>query len=81
MAGCWRSMPGPAGSCGASWTIDPKDERYITGPPLTFKDKVLIGHAGADVGPVRGYVTAYDSATGKEAWRVLHRARRPEEGF
>src|SRR3546814_7982199 len=29
---------------------------------------VLIGHCGAEFG-VRGYVTAYDAATGKQKWR------------
>jgi quinohemoprotein ethanol dehydrogenase len=73
-----------AGSGKLLWsvmTIGPKDERYITGPPLTFKDKVLIGHAGADVGPVRGYVTAYDAATGKEAWRFYTVPGDPKKGF
>src|SRR5712672_2934658 len=62
-------------------TIDAKDDRYITGPPLTFKNKVLIGHAGADVGPVRGYVTAYDMTTGNEAWRFYAVPGDPRKGF
>jgi quinohemoprotein ethanol dehydrogenase len=57
------------------------DKRYITGPPLVFKDKVLIGHAGADVGPVRGYVTAYDAATGRRRWRFYTVPGDPSKGF
>jgi len=42
--------------------------KTVTGAPRTFKDKVIIGNAGADTGE-RGYVAAYDTATGREAWR------------
>ena len=45
------------------------DARYITGAPRVFDGKVIIGHGGADVGPVRGYVTTYDAETGKQLWR------------
>jgi quinohemoprotein ethanol dehydrogenase len=62
-------------------TIAEGDHRYITGPPLTFKDKVMIGHAGADVGAVRGYVTAYHVHTGKEAWRFYVVPGNPKNGF
>jgi quinohemoprotein ethanol dehydrogenase len=41
---------------------------FITGAPRTFNEKVIIGNGGADFG-ARGYVTAYDQATGKQAWR------------
>jgi quinohemoprotein ethanol dehydrogenase len=50
-------------------TLDPKDGGYITGAPWIAGDKVVIGFGGADFAPVRGYVTAYDIATGKQAWR------------
>ncbi|WP_137679788.1 PQQ-dependent dehydrogenase, methanol/ethanol family [Aurantiacibacter suaedae] len=39
-----------------------------TGAPRVFKSKVIIGQGGAEKG-VRGYVTAYDVATGEKAWR------------
>jgi alcohol dehydrogenase (cytochrome c) len=39
-----------------------------TGAPLVVKDKVIIGNAGGDL-PTRGFVDAYDAATGKRAWR------------
>jgi quinohemoprotein ethanol dehydrogenase len=62
-------------------TTDPEDARYITGAPRVFKDKVIIGHGGADVGPVRGYVTAYDKDTGRQAWRFFVVPGDPAKGF
>jgi quinohemoprotein ethanol dehydrogenase len=50
-------------------TVDPKDGAVITGAPRAFNGKILIGFGGEDFGPVRGYVTAYDAQTGKQAWR------------
>ena len=50
-------------------TVDPKDALNITGIPRVMGDKVIIGNGGADMGPVRGYVTAYDVHTGKQSWR------------
>jgi quinohemoprotein ethanol dehydrogenase len=49
-------------------TVDPKQSYTITGAPRIVKGKVIIGNGGAEYG-VRGYVTAYDAATGKLAWR------------
>src|SRR5258708_3907098 len=39
-----------------------------TSAPLVVKDKVLVGTSGGDDG-VRGFVAAYDTTTGKLAWR------------
>ncbi len=39
-----------------------------TSAPLIVKDKVLVGTSGGDDG-VRGFVAAFDAATGKEVWR------------
>ena len=36
--------------------------------PLVVKDKVIIGNSGGDI-PTRGFLDAYDAATGKRAWR------------
>src|SRR5688572_3617131 len=44
------------------------DGYAITLAPLVIKDKVLIGTAGGEY-PTRGFVAAYDAATGKEAWK------------
>ncbi len=50
--------------------LDPAKSYTITGAPRIVKGKVLIGNGGAEFG-VRGYVTAYDAATGKQAWRFF----------
>ncbi|OCC23762.1 alcohol dehydrogenase [Croceicoccus estronivorus] len=62
-------------------TTEADDKRYITGAPWVFKDKVVIGHGGADFAPTRGYVTAYDQKTGKQAWRFYTVPGNPEDGF
>src|SRR3546814_11983599 len=49
-------------------TFDASKPYTITGAPRVVKDMVLIGNGGAEFG-VRGYVTAYDPATGKLRWR------------
>lgn len=48
--------------------IDRKFSYTITGAPRVFKGKVIIGNGGAEYG-VRGYITAYDAATGDQKWR------------
>jgi PQQ-dependent dehydrogenase (methanol/ethanol family) len=47
---------------------DSKFSYTITGAPRVFKGKVIIGNGGAEYG-ARGYVTAYDAATGEQKWR------------
>jgi quinohemoprotein ethanol dehydrogenase len=59
-------------------TIDAKSRNTVTGAPRTFKNKVIIGNGGADLG-ARGYVTAYDQATGQLAWRFYTVPGTPEE--
>jgi len=59
-------------------TLSPTSRQWITGAPQVFKDKVIIGQAGADNGE-RGYVTAYDQSTGKQAWRFYPVPGSPEE--
>ena len=49
-------------------TVDQSQPYTITGAPRIAKGKVIIGNGGAEYG-VRGYVSAYDSETGKLAWR------------
>jgi len=49
-------------------TTDRSKPYTITGAPRVVKGKVLIGNGGAEYG-VRGYVSAYDAASGKLAWR------------
>ena len=60
-----------AGSGKELWsaeTLSRTSMQWISGAPYIFKDKVIVGQAGADMGE-RGYVTAYDQKTGKQAWR------------
>ncbi|HMN47219.1 MAG TPA: PQQ-dependent dehydrogenase, methanol/ethanol family [Povalibacter sp.] len=49
-------------------TVDQSKPYTITGAPRVIKDKVLIGNGGAEFG-VRGYISAYDTETGKQLWR------------
>ncbi len=49
-------------------TTPPGTDYTITGAPRIVKGKVVIGQGGAEYG-VRGFLAAYDAATGKQAWR------------
>jgi PQQ-dependent dehydrogenase (methanol/ethanol family) len=40
----------------------------ITGAPLAIEDKIIVGIAGGEFG-IRGFIDAYDAATGKRLWR------------
>ena len=40
----------------------------ITSAPLALKDKIVIGVGGGEYG-IRGFIDAYDPATGKRLWR------------
>jgi quinohemoprotein ethanol dehydrogenase len=62
-------------------TIDADKPLYITGAPKIFKGKVLIGNGGTENGPTRGYVTAYDAETGRQAWRFYIVPGNPADGF
>ena len=55
----------------ANWVIEttPNNSNYsVTGAPRVVDGKVIIGNGGAELG-VRGYITAYDTATGDQLWR------------
>ena len=62
-------------------TLPVDDTNYITGPPFIAGDKVMIGFGGSDYGPGRGYVTAYDINSGKQAWRFYVVPGNPKDGF
>ena len=47
---------------------DPTAGYAMTVSPLVVKDKVIVGVAGGEYG-VRGFIAAYDTRTGEEAWR------------
>jgi hypothetical protein len=49
-------------------TVDPTKPYTITQAPRVIRGRVVIGNSGAEYG-VRGYISAYDSETGKLAWR------------
>jgi len=65
------------------WTVQttPRGSDFsITGAPRVVKGNVIIGSGGAEYG-VRGYVTAYDAETGKQAWRFYTVPGNPADGF
>ena len=40
----------------------------VTHAPLVVKDKVIVGVGGGELG-IRGFIAAYDAATGRELWK------------
>ena len=62
-------------------TVGKEDGRYISGAPRVFDGKVIIGHGGADVAAIRGYVTTYDAETGAQLWRFYLVPGNPADGF
>jgi quinohemoprotein ethanol dehydrogenase len=66
-----------------AWVVKtvPEGGRYtITGAPRIVKNLVLIGNGGGEMG-IRGYVTAYDAATGKQVWRFYTVPGDPSKPF
>jgi quinohemoprotein ethanol dehydrogenase len=67
-----------------AWKVDTITDRErgytITGAPYIAKDLVVIGNAGAEF-DARGYITAYDQATGEQRWRFFIVPGDPELGF
>jgi alcohol dehydrogenase (cytochrome c) len=65
------------------WNVEvvkPEQGYAFATAPLIVKDKVVIGPAGGEFG-IRGFMAAFDAATGKEAWR-FHTIPGPgEPGF
>ncbi len=49
-------------------TVDRRQPYTVTAAPRVVKGRVIIGNGGSEFG-VRGYVSAYDARTGKQAWR------------
>jgi len=66
------------------WEVDTRlndvDSYTVTGAPRVVNGKVVIGNGGAEMA-VRGYVTAYDAATGERVWRFFTVPGNPAEGF
>ena len=65
----------------STMTVEPGSFYYITGAPRAFNGKVIIGNGGTEMGPARGYVTAYDTNTGEQAWRFYIVPGNPADGF
>jgi len=61
-------------------TTDPSKAYSITGAPRIARDKVLIGEAGSEFSQ-RGYLSAYDAATGRLDWRWYIVPGDPAKGF
>ncbi len=62
-------------------TFDHDQPLNITGHPKAFDGKVFVGNGGTELGPMRGYVTAYDAETGEQVWRFFIVPGNPEDGF
>jgi alcohol dehydrogenase (cytochrome c) len=61
--------------------IDDYKKGYTaTAAPLIVKDKVIVGIAGAEYG-IRGFIDAFDAATGKKAWRFWTVPGPGDKGF
>lgn len=63
-----------------AWTTQMADPEFgysETEAPTIYKDKIIVGIGGGEYG-IRGFVSAYDSATGKLAWRT-HTIPKPDE--
>lgn len=61
-------------------TVDTTKPYSITGAPRVVDGKVIIGNGGAELG-VRGYITAYDAATGKQLWTFFTVPGDPSKPF
>ncbi len=61
----------------------PKDDiaYSLTMAPRVIKGKVIIGNAGAEYPPYRGYFSAFDVNTGKELWRFYTVPGDPKKPF
>jgi quinohemoprotein ethanol dehydrogenase len=60
-------------------TVDTSRMYAITGAPRVIRGKVIIGNTGGETG-ARGYVSAYDTDTGKLVWRFYTVPGDPAQG-
>jgi PQQ-dependent dehydrogenase (methanol/ethanol family) len=67
----WSILAVPADSTSYSLTIAPR----------IVKGNVIVGFAGAEFPPFRGYFSAYDTDTGDEVWRFWTVPGNPADGF
>ncbi len=61
-------------------TFDPTQQYTITSSPRAIDDKIVIGNSGSEYG-VRGFISAYDAATGRLAWRFYTVPGDPSKPF
>ena len=61
--------------------IDRELDYTITGAPRIANNKIFIGNGGADMGGVRGYVSAYDTESGNLIWRFYTIPGDPSKPF
>ena len=75
-----------AGTGQRLWKVDtlpargPKTPYTLSATPVIAGDVIIVGSAGADFAGARGYVAAYDLATGAFRWRFYTVPRDPKEG-
>ena len=68
------------------WKVDTLPERSpqhpytLSAAPVIAGDRIIVGSAGADFAGVRGYVAAYDVASGAFRWRFYTVPRDPRAG-
>ena len=68
------------------WKVDTLPDRSakhpysVTVAPVIAGDQIILGSSGADFAGVRGYVAAFDLATGALRWRFYTVPRDPREG-
>ena len=61
--------------------IDRELDYTITGAPRIANNKIFKGNGGADMGGVRGYVSAYDTESGNLIWRFYTIPGDPSKPF
>jgi PQQ-dependent dehydrogenase (methanol/ethanol family) len=64
-----------------SQSCDPTQQNGITAAPVVGAGKVFIGNAGGDISDTRGFVDAFDAATGKHLWRFYTMPGDPQKPF
>ena len=68
------------------WKVDtlpargPKAPYTLSATPVVADDAIVVGSAGADFDGARGYVAAYDLASGAFRWRFYTVPRKPKLG-
>jgi PQQ-dependent dehydrogenase (methanol/ethanol family) len=60
---------------------DPRKDYGITGAPRVGGGMVFIGNSNGELGTERGYVDAFDAATGRRVWRFYTVPGNPARGF